>query len=73
MCLAAADLIHVFSKLPRDLNFIDHTSDIGWKEYESFLASLIDDCAHADHVDADWGQCLPCCLPWCTGFRGPSP
>ena len=32
--LPAADLIHVFSKLPRDLYFIDHTSDIGWKEYE---------------------------------------
>jgi hypothetical protein len=31
--LVGADLIHVFSKLPRDLNFIDHTSDIGWKEY----------------------------------------
>uniref|UniRef100_J3LRR3 Protein xylosyltransferase n=1 Tax=Oryza brachyantha TaxID=4533 RepID=J3LRR3_ORYBR len=27
------DLMHVFSKLPRDLNFIDHTSDIGWKAY----------------------------------------
>ncbi|KAK8458716.1 hypothetical protein SEVIR_3G425700v4 [Setaria viridis] len=36
------DLIHVFSKLPRDLNFIDHTSDIGWKEYE--LPSFLNDC-----------------------------
>jgi len=26
-----ADLMHVFSKLPRDLNFIDHTSNISWK------------------------------------------
>jgi hypothetical protein len=26
-----ADLMHVFSKLPRDLNFIDHTSDLNWK------------------------------------------
>lgn len=26
------DLLHTFSYLPRDLNFIDHTSDIGWKE-----------------------------------------
>jgi hypothetical protein len=23
----------VFSELPRDLNFLDHTSDIGWKAY----------------------------------------
>ncbi|KAH0463037.1 hypothetical protein IEQ34_007619 [Dendrobium chrysotoxum] len=29
------DLIHVFSSMPRDLNFIDHTSDLGWKEYSS--------------------------------------
>ena len=28
-----ADLMHVFSKLPRDLNFIDHTSNISWKAY----------------------------------------
>ncbi|XP_061375920.1 beta-glucuronosyltransferase GlcAT14A-like isoform X2 [Gastrolobium bilobum] len=26
------DLLHAFAYLPRDLNFIDHTSDIGWKE-----------------------------------------
>ncbi|PPS03040.1 hypothetical protein GOBAR_AA17615 [Gossypium barbadense] len=26
------DLLHTFSYLPRDLNFIDHTSNIGWKE-----------------------------------------
>ncbi|KHN31980.1 Xylosyltransferase 1 [Glycine soja] len=26
------DLLHTFSYLPRDLNFSDHTSDIGWKE-----------------------------------------
>jgi len=36
---AAADLMHVFSKLPRDLNFIDHTSNISWKAY--VLGSLI--------------------------------
>lgn len=26
------DLIRTFEAIPRDLNFIDHTSDIGWKE-----------------------------------------
>ncbi|KAL6203867.1 hypothetical protein ACLB2K_027566 [Fragaria x ananassa] len=25
------DLLHTFSYLPQDLNFIDHTSNIGWK------------------------------------------
>jgi hypothetical protein len=29
----AADMMDVFSELPRDLNFLDHTSDIGWKAY----------------------------------------
>ncbi|KAH7516383.1 hypothetical protein FEM48_Zijuj10G0129300 [Ziziphus jujuba var. spinosa] len=27
-----SDLSHIFSSIRRDLNFIDHTSDIGWKE-----------------------------------------
>ncbi|KAL6638502.1 hypothetical protein ACP70R_023997 [Stipagrostis hirtigluma subsp. patula] len=36
------DLLHVFSKLPRDLNFIDHTSDIGWKEFQRAKPVIID-------------------------------
>jgi hypothetical protein len=31
--LPVADLIHVLSSVPRDLNFIDHTSNIGSKVY----------------------------------------
>lgn len=27
------DLLHVFSYLPKDLNFIEHTSALGWKEH----------------------------------------
>ncbi|EMS59124.1 hypothetical protein TRIUR3_19448 [Triticum urartu] len=30
------DLIHALSYVPREFNFIDHTSDIGQKEYGSF-------------------------------------
>jgi hypothetical protein len=26
------DILHIFSYLPRDLNFIEHTSNIGWRE-----------------------------------------
>jgi beta-glucuronosyltransferase len=26
------DILHIFSYIPRDLNFIEHTSNIGWKE-----------------------------------------
>jgi beta-glucuronosyltransferase len=28
----SADLLHVLSELPRQFNFIEHTSDIGWEE-----------------------------------------
>eukprot|EP00249_Psilotum_nudum_P018014 c26598_g1_i2 orf=395-1207(+) len=37
-----ADLFHVFSYLPRDLNFIDHTSDIGWKEFQRARPMIVD-------------------------------
>ncbi|CAN8299911.1 unnamed protein product [Cochlearia groenlandica] len=36
------DLLHTFSYLPRDLNFIDHTSNIGWKETHRAKPIIID-------------------------------
>nr|XP_010914871.2 beta-glucuronosyltransferase GlcAT14B [Elaeis guineensis] len=36
------DLLHVLSSLPRYLNFIEHTSDIGWKEYQRAKPVIID-------------------------------
>ncbi|XP_077232857.1 beta-glucuronosyltransferase GlcAT14C-like [Tasmannia lanceolata] len=36
------DLLHVFSYLPKDLNFIEHTSNIGWKEYQRARPIIID-------------------------------
>ncbi|XP_039143684.1 beta-glucuronosyltransferase GlcAT14B [Dioscorea cayenensis subsp. rotundata] len=36
------DLIHVFSSVPRDLNFIDHTSDLGWKESHRVQPIVVD-------------------------------
>eukprot|EP01018_Ginkgo_biloba_P010577 Gb_16106 [translate_table: standard] len=36
------DLLHTFSYLPRDLNFIEHTSNIGWKEYQRARPIIID-------------------------------
>lgn len=36
------DLLHIFSYLPRDLNFLEHTSNIGWKEYQRAKPILID-------------------------------
>ncbi|KAK3140705.1 hypothetical protein QOZ80_5AG0404660 [Eleusine coracana subsp. coracana] len=36
------DLIHVLSSVPRDINFIDHTSDIGSKESEKVRDMIVD-------------------------------
>eukprot|EP00268_Persea_americana_P063239 TRINITY_DN8188_c0_g2_i2.p1 TRINITY_DN8188_c0_g2~~TRINITY_DN8188_c0_g2_i2.p1 ORF type:complete len:363 (-),score=54.53 TRINITY_DN8188_c0_g2_i2:883-1971(-) len=36
------DFLHVLSFLPRDFNFIKHTSDIGWKEYQRMLPIIVD-------------------------------
>nr|GMC92263.1 beta-glucuronosyltransferase GlcAT14B-like [Ipomoea batatas] len=36
------DMLHMLSTIPRDLNFIEHTSDIGWKEYHRAKPLIID-------------------------------
>lgn len=36
------DLSHVFSSIRRDLNFIDHTSDLGWKEAQRIQPIVVD-------------------------------
>ncbi|XP_031401855.1 beta-glucuronosyltransferase GlcAT14A [Punica granatum] len=36
------DLSHVFSSVRRDLNFIDHTSDLGWKEQQRIQPIVVD-------------------------------
>ncbi|VVA10731.1 PREDICTED: beta-glucuronosyltransferase [Prunus dulcis] len=36
------DLLHVLSSIPRNLNFIEHTSDIGWKENQRAKPVIID-------------------------------
>ncbi|KAK9106173.1 hypothetical protein Scep_023017 [Stephania cephalantha] len=40
--LTQDDLAHVFSHVRRDLNFIDHTSDLGWKEYQRVQPIVVD-------------------------------
>ncbi|KAB5544815.1 hypothetical protein DKX38_012927 [Salix brachista] len=35
-------LAHVFSCVSRDLNFIDHTSDLGWKESQRIQPIIVD-------------------------------
>ncbi|XP_012453239.1 beta-glucuronosyltransferase GlcAT14B [Gossypium raimondii] len=36
------DLLHIFSYVPRDLNFIDHTSKMGWKAGQRAKPVIID-------------------------------
>ncbi|KAK9100785.1 hypothetical protein Scep_024215 [Stephania cephalantha] len=36
------DLLHTLSSVPRHLNFIEHTSDIGWKEFQRAKPVIID-------------------------------
>ncbi|XP_042502065.1 beta-glucuronosyltransferase GlcAT14A-like [Macadamia integrifolia] len=40
--LTQDDLSHVFSTVKRELNFIDHTSDLGWKEYQRAHPIVVD-------------------------------
>ncbi|MBA0550904.1 hypothetical protein Golob_021813 [Gossypium lobatum] len=40
--IVISDLSHVFSSVRRDLNFIDHTSDLGWKEDQRVLPIVVD-------------------------------
>lgn len=36
------DLLHIFSYLPRDLNFLEHSSNIGWKEFQRGRPIIVD-------------------------------
>lgn len=36
------DFLHIFSFLPRDLNFLEHTSNLGWKEFQRARPIIID-------------------------------
>lgn len=40
--LTQDDLSHVFSTVRRDLNFIDHTSELGWKEDQRIHPVVVD-------------------------------
>ncbi|EMS59011.1 Xylosyltransferase 2 [Triticum urartu] len=42
LAIAMLYLLHIFSYLPRDLNFIDHTSNIGWKEHQRARPIIVD-------------------------------
>ncbi|RVW49396.1 Beta-glucuronosyltransferase GlcAT14B [Vitis vinifera] len=39
---AAIYLLHILSFVPRDFNFIEHTSNIGWNEYQRIIQIVVD-------------------------------
>nr|GMD45071.1 beta-glucuronosyltransferase GlcAT14C [Ipomoea batatas] len=36
------DILHVFSFLPRDLNFLEHSTNLGWKEFQRARPIIVD-------------------------------
>ncbi|KAF0890570.1 hypothetical protein E2562_003781 [Oryza meyeriana var. granulata] len=42
------DLLYAFSSVPKELNFIDHTSYLGWKEHERFEKLIVDPSLYMD-------------------------
>ncbi|OVA03549.1 Glycosyl transferase [Macleaya cordata] len=36
------DFLHVLSFMPKDFNFIEHTSSIGWNEYQRMIQIVVD-------------------------------
>ncbi|XP_024386970.1 beta-glucuronosyltransferase GlcAT14A [Physcomitrium patens] len=65
------DILHVFSFLPRDLNFIEHTSNIGWKEFQRAKPIIIDPGLHMNRKsDIFWAtqrRALPTAYRLFTG------
>ncbi|KAF5749638.1 xylosyltransferase 1-like [Tripterygium wilfordii] len=49
------DLLHTLATVPRNLNFIEHTSDIGWKEHQRAKPVIIDPGLYSLHKsDVFW-------------------
>ncbi|KAL5140038.1 Beta-glucuronosyltransferase GlcAT14A [Glycine soja] len=48
------DLSHVFSSVRRDLNFIDHTGDLGWKESDRFQPIVVDPGLYLARKSSPW-------------------
>ncbi|XP_072976464.1 beta-glucuronosyltransferase GlcAT14A-like [Typha angustifolia] len=49
------DILHIFSYVPRDLNFIEHTSNIGLKEYQRARPMIVDPGLYISNItDVFW-------------------
>nr|GMC88552.1 beta-glucuronosyltransferase GlcAT14A [Ipomoea batatas] len=61
------DLIHSFSNLPRDLNFIQHTSHLGWKLNKRGKPIILDPGLHSVNKSEIWWAIKQRTLP--TAFK----
>ncbi|XP_047310997.1 beta-glucuronosyltransferase GlcAT14A [Impatiens glandulifera] len=61
------DLIHAFSDLPRDLNFIQHSSHLGWKFNKRGKPIIIDPALHSLNESEIWWAIKQRPLP--TSFK----
>ncbi|CAA7013805.1 unnamed protein product [Microthlaspi erraticum] len=65
------DLIHTFSTLDRNLNFIEHTSELGWKNEKRAMPLMIDPALYMlNKSDILWvrpGRSLPAAFKLFTG------
>ncbi|CAH9061989.1 unnamed protein product [Cuscuta europaea] len=61
------DLIHSFSSLPRDLNFIQHTSRLGWKFNRRGKPIILDPSLHSNNKSEIWWAIKQRTLP--TAFK----
>lgn len=49
------DFLHILSFLPKDLNFVEHTSNIGWKEHQRARPIIVDPGLYgSDKTDVFW-------------------
>ncbi|KAL8489055.1 hypothetical protein ACS0TY_025096 [Phlomoides rotata] len=61
------DLIHAFSKLPKDLNFVQHTSHLGWKMNKRGKPIIIDPGLYSANKSEIWWVVKQRSLP--TAFK----
>ncbi|KAJ3682734.1 hypothetical protein LUZ60_012961 [Juncus effusus] len=40
------DILHIFSYIPKEFNFIEHTSNLGWREYQRARPMIVDPALH---------------------------
>ncbi|CAN4116950.1 unnamed protein product [Withania somnifera] len=64
------DILHIFSYLPRDLNFLEHSSNVGYKEYSRVRPIIIDPgLYHLKKSGSEWVMLSRSFLEFCSWGR----